>query len=200
MTQAVNYNRTAHMPPGRAPTVTPEITLALCEAIGTHPSKKLACQACGVGYDTVKGWLRKARVAGANQAYVDFAVAFGRAEAAHARMEFQEFRDATRDKNSREAASILKYLHMRFPSISTDTEVMDIMETSEACAETRKSLLASPPPRMLQEMKIHGWWQFPVHLAQEDRDLLHAVKAKYARESAKEAEPKCLPASTTQES
>lgn len=172
--------------------LTEELIDELATAIYTHPSKRLACQACGVKYETFRTWIHRSSQVGTDPLYTLLRVRCEESEARLAHEEFKDYKEATKEKNGRDAKTILAFMFRRFPSISTEKELSEDVDNKGAHAANRQTLLDNPPPKMLAELLTHGFWRFPTDMDVEDRARLLEIQHKYNTRSKLEGEKPCL--------
>lgn len=145
-----------------------EVGKALIAALPLHPTLETACGACGKSAETVKNWVRRGQQPNAAPIYARFAVAFIRAEAAHASWCHEQWLNLITNHGSREAKVLLEYMDRRW-KLGTSSDIMAAIQQGPKRTDDLRALLMRPSPRVRALLNETGWrraenWEPPTPL------------------------------------
>lgn len=158
--------------------LTRELADKLIASLQTPMPRRFAATSNGVSPKTFEGWIND----GASGIGDDVCVYLARKVYEHEGRDvgetFHDLREVAKG-NDRAAET---YLRLMYPADfgGTVRTGPDEFSDAERAAKNRAQLLASPPPRMLAEMRQHRWFQLPAKISAKDRAGIESILAKYA--------------------
>lgn len=147
-------------------------------AIENHCPRDFAATQHGVSPETLERWIEDGAIGEGGQNCLDLAQRVYRAEGQNVQTQMGRLNEMSIGDPMASKLYLELQHGERFGGKPRKSH-RDEFALGSRNKRKRANLLASPPPRMLAELREHGWWQFSPQLDDEDRETLSAIQRKY---------------------